>query len=42
MKQKENIYEDMIYGRNSVLELLKSNQDVNKIFVQRGEKHRLN
>lgn len=32
-------YEDIVYGRNSVLELLKSNNDINKIFVARGEKH---
>ena len=37
-KQEEKMYDDMIYGRNSVLELLKSNQDINKIFVERGEK----
>lgn len=34
-----NIYEDIVYGRNSVLELLKSDKDINKIFVERGEKH---
>lgn len=38
--KEESVYDDIIYGRNSVLELLKSNQDVNKIYVQRGEKHR--
>lgn len=32
-------YEDIVYGRNSVLELLKSNKDINKIFVEKGEKH---
>lgn len=32
-------YEDSVYGRNSVLELLKSNKDINKIFVEKGEKH---
>ena len=32
-------YEDLVYGRNSVLELLKSNKDINKIFVEKGEKH---
>ena len=26
-------------GRNAVLELLKSDKDINKIFVERGEKH---
>lgn len=38
-KENEWIYEDMIYGRNSVLELLKSGKDINKIFLERGEKH---
>ncbi len=32
-------YEDVIIGRNAVTELLKSGRDINKIFVQRGEKH---
>lgn len=32
-------YEDVVVGRNSVTELLKSDRDINKIFVQRGEKH---
>lgn len=42
MKQpNENqlIYDDLIYGRNAVLELLKSEKDINKIFIERGEKH---
>lgn len=30
---------DQVEGRNSVLELLESDRDVNKIFVQAGEKH---
>lgn len=38
-KNKEHPYDDIIYGRNAVLELLKSNRDINKIFVERGEKH---
>ena len=43
--QKEEIvqvdkeYEDIVAGRNAVLELLKSDKDINKIFVERGEKH---
>lgn len=37
--KEEKVYEDIIYGRNSVLELLKSNKDINKIFIERGEKH---
>lgn len=38
----ENIYEDRVEGRNSILELLKSDRDVNKIWISRGEKHRFN
>ena len=36
--QKES-YQDQVEGRNSVLELLESGKDINKIFVTRGEKH---
>ena len=36
---QEKDYEDIVAGRNAVLELLKSNKDINKIFVERGEKH---
>ena len=32
-------YEDVVAGRNAVLELLKSDKDINKIFIERGEKH---
>ena len=39
MKKEEKIYEDQVEGRNSVLELLESKKDINKIFVTRGEKH---
>ena len=35
----EKIYKDQIEGRNPVLELLESGKDINKIFVQKGEKH---
>ena len=35
----EKRFDDQIEGRNSVLELLESRKDVNKIFVTRGEKH---
>ena len=38
-RQKENSYEDIIAGRNAVMELLKSSKDINKIFIERGEKH---
>ncbi|MBR3696704.1 MAG: 23S rRNA (guanosine(2251)-2'-O)-methyltransferase RlmB [Clostridia bacterium] len=36
---EENSYEDVIAGRNSVIELLKSSKDINKIFIERGERH---
>ncbi len=36
---KEEFYDDVVYGRNAVLELLKSNRDINKIFIESGEKH---
>ena len=41
MKEKNNkeSFDDQIEGRNAVLELLNSNKDINKIFVQNGEKH---
>ena len=32
-------FDDQVEGRNSVLELLESGKDINKIFVARGEKH---
>ena len=35
---KKNM-KDQIEGRNSVLELLESGKDINKIFIQIGEKH---
>src|SRR5574344_302065 len=31
-------YQDKIEGRNSVLELLKSGKDINKLFIQKGER----
>lgn len=37
--RNENAYEDQVEGRNSVLELLESGKDINKIFVAKGEKH---
>lgn len=37
--KEENQVNDQVEGRNSVLELLESGKDVNKIFVTRGEKH---
>ena len=37
-KEQKN-YDDQVEGRNSVLELLESNKDINKIFVTKGKKH---
>lgn len=31
--------EDQVEGRNSITELLKSGKDINKLYVQKGEKH---
>lgn len=36
---KKDEFQDQIEGRNSVLELLESGKDVNKIFIEKGEKH---
>jgi len=36
-KEQKN-FDDQVEGRNSVLELLESDKDINKIFVTRGEK----
>ena len=38
-EEKDNLYNDIIEGRNAVLELLNSDRDINKIYVQNGEKH---
>lgn len=35
----EKDYEDVVAGRNAVLELLKSGKDINKLYIERGEKH---
>ena len=32
-------YSDQVEGRNSVIELLESGKDINKIFIEKGEKH---
>ena len=37
--REEKRFDDQIEGRNSVLELLESGKDINKIYVIRGEKH---
>ena len=39
MKEENNKYQDHVEGRNSVLELLESGKDINKIFVTKGERH---
>ena len=36
---KEKKYDDIVEGRTAVLELLESGKDINKIFIQNGEKH---
>ena len=36
---EEKTYDDQVEGRNSVLELLESGKDINKIFITSGEKH---
>lgn len=38
-KNEEKEYDDQIEGRNAVLELLESGKDINKLFIQEGEKH---
>ena len=38
-EDEEKRFDDQVEGRNSVLELLESGKDINKIFVTRGEKH---
>lgn len=39
IQEKEKDYDDIISGRNAVLELLKSDKDINKLYIERGEKH---
>ena len=36
---KKESYQDQVEGRNSVLELLESGKDINKIFITKGERH---
>ncbi len=38
MEKQKNNFDDQVEGRNSVLELLESEKDINKIFVTKGEK----
>ncbi len=35
---EKEIYEDQIEGRNAVLELLESGKDINKIFIEKGDR----
>ena len=37
-KEEKEQYEDQVEGRNAVLELLESGKDINKIYVEKGEK----
>ena len=37
--KEEKRFVDQIEGRNSVMELLESGKDINKIYVAKGEKH---
>lgn len=37
--EEENTFQDQIEGRNSVLEFLETGKDINKIFMEKGEKH---
>ena len=38
MNNNEN-YADQVEGRNAVRELLNSDKDINKIFIQKGDRH---
>ena len=38
-KIEEKKFDDQIEGRNSVLELLESGRDINKIYISEGERH---
>lgn len=37
--EEDKKFSDQIEGRNSVLELLETGKDINKIFIEKGEKH---
>ncbi len=39
MNSEKEIYSDQIEGRNSVLELLETDKDINKIFIEKGNRH---
>ena len=38
-RETDKTYEDVVAGRNAVMELLKSSKDINKIFIEKGERH---
>ena len=37
-EENENKFEDQVEGRNSVIELLESGKDINKIYIAKGER----
>ena len=37
--EDETVYEDIVAGRNAVMELLKSEKDINKLYIEHGERH---
>lgn len=37
-KEEKEQYNDQVEGRNAVLELLESGKDINKIYIEKGEK----
>lgn len=39
--KQQKTYDDQVEGRNSVIELIESGKDINKIFVAKGERHRV-
>ena len=36
---EETMYDDVVAGRNAVMELLKSEKDINKLYIEHGERH---
>ena len=38
IEKKNNSFDDQVEGRNSVLELLESEKDINKIFISKGDR----
>ena len=38
-EKEERNFDDQVEGRNSVLELIESGKDINKIFITKGERH---